>query len=162
MTPAEIKSRFRLRDEITARGIEINRAGFCKCPLHSGDNTASFRVYDDQNTWWCYGCGEGGDIIDFVRRIDGLSFPEACKAISGEDLSKTSQFRVNKVKMKREAQKVKEERKRAETRKLGAKICELWQAMKAMEPATDEWAAAYNKWQYLTYQHSELTGLNME
>lgn len=162
MTPGEIKSRFRLRDEIASRGIEINRQGFCQCPFHSGDNTPSLKIYDDQNSWHCYGCGEGGDVIDFVMKIDGLSFKEACKAISGENLSKSSRFRVNQAKLKREARTIKEKRKRAKINKLGAEICDLRSALDKAEPLSDEWATTYNKWQYLTYQHSELTGINME
>ena len=46
------------------------------CPFHD-EKTASFSVTPVRNMWHCFGCGEGGDTIDFVQRIEGLTFPEA-------------------------------------------------------------------------------------
>lgn len=51
------------------------------CPIH-GENTPSLQVYEDTNSWYCWGaCGEGGDEIAFVKSIDGLGFPEAVKKV---------------------------------------------------------------------------------
>lgn len=158
MTPAEIKSRYRLRDEIASRGIEINRNGFCRCPFHQGDNTASFRLYDEQNTWHCYGCGEGGDIIDFVMKIDRLSFRDACKAISGEELTKEQRWNIDRAKLKREMERIKAEKLRKQTNALATNISEYWNAMKDAEPASEEWGKLYNQWQLANYKYSVMTG----
>jgi DNA primase len=54
----------------------FNRSSMMKCPLHK-ENTPSFKVYQDTNTWHCFGgCGTG-DIISFIRNYEGYDFKEA-------------------------------------------------------------------------------------
>ena len=48
------------------------------CPFH-GERTPSFVIYPQTNTFKCYGCGEQGNVIDFIMKRDHLSFPEAVK-----------------------------------------------------------------------------------
>lgn len=51
------------------------------CPIH-GENTPSLQIYEDTNSWYCWGaCSEGGDEIAFVKSIDGVDFPEAVKKV---------------------------------------------------------------------------------
>jgi archaellum biogenesis ATPase FlaH len=53
----------------------------CCCLIH-GENTPSLQVYEDTNSWYCWGaCGEGGDEIEFVKSIDGVDFNEAVKKV---------------------------------------------------------------------------------
>lgn len=49
-----------------------------KCPFHNETN-ASFYVYLDQNSWWCYSCSAGGSIIDFIMRQQNVDFLTAVK-----------------------------------------------------------------------------------
>jgi len=51
----------------------------CKCPFH-GDSDPSFTVYD--SGYYCFGCGEHGDIISFIMKVDNLDFKQAIKKIS--------------------------------------------------------------------------------
>ncbi len=45
------------------------------CPLHRGDNPQAFVVNRDKNLWYCFTrCQRGGDVIDFVRFLDGRSY----------------------------------------------------------------------------------------
>lgn len=46
------------------------------CPLHT-DRNPSLAWYKKNNTWWCYGCNKGGDIIQFVMELSSVSFQEA-------------------------------------------------------------------------------------
>lgn len=78
---AEIKSRVSMLDVIERYGYETNRAGFMRCPFHSGDHTASLKIYPGERGWHCFGCGKGGSVIDFVMEHDGLSFKDACKTL---------------------------------------------------------------------------------
>lgn len=48
------------------------------CPFHS-DKTPSFTVYLESNSYFCYSCGSGGDVIAFIQQLNGLSFREAVK-----------------------------------------------------------------------------------
>lgn len=50
------------------------------CPMH-GEKTPSFFIYPD-NTWYCYGCGKGGDVIKFVQDLDGVDFQTAVRRLS--------------------------------------------------------------------------------
>jgi len=46
------------------------------CPLHN-ERHPSFYVYPETNSCWCYGCGRGGDSINFIKLLHGYSFKEA-------------------------------------------------------------------------------------
>ena len=51
------------------------------CPFHN-EKTPSFTVYPDTRSFYCFGCGAGGDVISFVRRIDNLDYIEAVKSVA--------------------------------------------------------------------------------
>lgn len=46
------------------------------CPLHK-ENNPSFYIYPETNSFWCFGCCKGGNVINFTRLIYGCSFKEA-------------------------------------------------------------------------------------
>lgn len=46
------------------------------CPLHH-EKTPSFTVYPDTQSFHCFGCGEGGDVIGFIMKLKGASFKDA-------------------------------------------------------------------------------------
>lgn len=51
------------------------------CPFH-GEKTPSFTVYTENNSFYCFGCGAGGDVITFVRRIENLDYVDAVKFLA--------------------------------------------------------------------------------
>ena len=51
------------------------------CPFHN-EKTPSFTVYPDSNSFYCFGCGAGGDAITFIRRIENLDYVEAVKTVA--------------------------------------------------------------------------------
>lgn len=59
-------------------GYRPNRGGYICCPFH-GEKTASLKLH--KSGWYCYGCGVGGSVIDFVMRHDGCTFAASVKAI---------------------------------------------------------------------------------
>jgi len=64
------------------QGIGGNRSrqSFC-CPFHNEDSP-SFIWYVDQNSYHCYGCNMGGDVIDFYMKMFKVEFKEAIKELS--------------------------------------------------------------------------------
>ncbi len=51
------------------------------CPFHN-EKTPSFTIYPDSQSFYCFGCGAGGDAITFVRRIENLDYVEAVKVLA--------------------------------------------------------------------------------
>ena len=81
----EIRARVALAGLI-GRRVKLTRRGrehVGLCPFHN-EKTPSFTVSDDKGFFHCFGCGEHGDVISFVTRTEGLSFPEAVERLAGE------------------------------------------------------------------------------
>jgi len=71
---------------LISRYVEIKQAGRNwkgLCPFHN-EKTPSFNVNSDRQIFHCFGCQEGGDVIAFLMKHDGLSFPEAARSLAGE------------------------------------------------------------------------------
>ena len=51
------------------------------CPFHD-EKTPSFQVTPARGFFYCFGCGEGGDVITFLQKIDNLSFAEAVERLA--------------------------------------------------------------------------------
>lgn len=71
MLSDDIKAAITPEEVIRRYGFQINRAGFIKCPFHTGDTQGSLKVYPKK--WHCFGCGKGGSVIDFAQELFGLS-----------------------------------------------------------------------------------------
>ena len=59
-------------------GIKAGRNGMCCCPFHE-DRNPSMKV---DESYYCFGCGEKGDVIDFVGKLFGLSLLDAAKKLA--------------------------------------------------------------------------------
>lgn len=68
--------------------VKLTRAGNewkgC-CPLHA-DRSPSFTVFDGGTRYQCFGCGAGGDVLDFVQALHGVSLREAADMLTGGNL----------------------------------------------------------------------------
>ena len=79
----ELKTRHPLGDTVEAAGIALRGKGRVRqgvCPFHQ-EAEGSFTVYGDSERFYCFGCGAGGDVLDFVRRMEGLTLPEAIRRL---------------------------------------------------------------------------------
>ena len=80
----DVKSRIDIADLISSYGIKVVRSGAsCKavCPFHR-DKNPSMAIQPDRGYYHCFGCGESGDAISFVQKMDGLTFVEAVKRLA--------------------------------------------------------------------------------
>ena len=71
--------------EVISEYLPLKRAGrnyLGLCPFH-GEKTPSFSVSPERQIFNCFGCGVGGNVVDFVMRIDNLDFSEAMTALAG-------------------------------------------------------------------------------
>ena len=83
---AELKARHPLGDAVEAAGIVLRGKGRVRqgvCPFHK-EAEGSFTVYADSEKFYCFGCGAGGDVLDFVQRMEGLTLPEAIRRLDGD------------------------------------------------------------------------------
>ena len=71
-------------EEVGGRYVNLKRSGanlFGLCPFH-GEKTASFSVSPDKGIYYCFGCHKGGGVINFQMEIEGLSYPDAVRALA--------------------------------------------------------------------------------
>jgi DNA primase len=71
---------------LISRYVELKQAGRNwkgLCPFHN-EKTPSFNVNPDRQIFHCFGCQEGGDVIGFLMKHEGLSFPEAARTLATE------------------------------------------------------------------------------
>ncbi len=95
--------------------VELKRSGStysCRCPFHT-EKTPSCHFYPQTQSFYCFGCGAGGDVINFIRMIENLDYMEAVRFLAQragmpmpEDADdQTSQKRRRIYEMNREAGK---------------------------------------------------------
>lgn len=80
-----LKRRF-LLSEIVARDTDLKRSGHelvGLCPFHA-ENTPSFRVNDAKGVFFCFGCSASGDLVDYLRGMEGLTFVEALRWLGAD------------------------------------------------------------------------------
>ncbi len=78
-----LKARHPLGGVVEAAGVQLRgrvRVRQGVCPFHE-ETEGSFTVYADTQRWYCFGCGLGGDVLDFIQRIDGVDLPEAIRRL---------------------------------------------------------------------------------
>ncbi len=79
-----IKQRNPIEDVVAKHGVALRETGshlVGLCPFHQ-DEHPSMVVYPGTRSFYCFGCQAGGDVIDFVRRADNLSFRDALERLS--------------------------------------------------------------------------------
>lgn len=79
----EIKKRIEIA-EFIGQYLQLKRTGINfsgLCPFHN-EKSPSFMVSPERQSFRCFGCGESGDVISFLQKIEGLTFPEALKILA--------------------------------------------------------------------------------
>lgn len=101
------KAKANIVDIVSASGIELKKSGkdySALCPFHD-EKTPSFTVSPEKQIFHCFGCGVGGDVIEFLMRMDGIDFQSAINRIGGNSATekktsrtKRERFRLRKAK----------------------------------------------------------------
>lgn len=71
-------------DSVMSSYVSLKRQGrnsVCLCPFHS-EKSPSCVIYNDTNSFFCFGCGAGGDVITFTMKIENLDYVEAIKFLA--------------------------------------------------------------------------------
>jgi len=79
----ELKLRNNIEDVI-GRVVNLKRAGsnlVGNCPFHS-ERTPSFTVFPATSSYYCFGCGAGGDVVTFVMQTENIEYPEAIEFLA--------------------------------------------------------------------------------
>lgn len=77
-----------IADVVTTSGLKLRPTGgrlVGACPFHS-DTRPSLVIYPRTQSYYCFGCGAGGDVLDFVSRLHNTSFKEAVALLQGSRL----------------------------------------------------------------------------
>ncbi len=71
-------------EEVISQHVSLKRAGNNLnglCPFHS-EKTPSFTVFTGTKSFYCFGCGAGGDVISFVMRTENLTYVDALRTLA--------------------------------------------------------------------------------
>jgi DNA primase len=86
---------------IAGYGIPLRSCGRTlvgRCPFHQDRGRPNLVVYPETQSWFCFRCNVGGDVISFVERLEGLSFRDAVDRLTGSELSKVRRTTSSAVK----------------------------------------------------------------
>ena len=85
--PEDFLQELKMRNDITdvaSTYMNLKRRGrnmVGLCPFH-GEKTPSFNIYTENNSFYCFGCGAGGDVITFIMKIENLDYIEAVRFLA--------------------------------------------------------------------------------
>ncbi len=118
----------------------------CDCPIHGGDKC--FAVY--RNSFYCFSCGAGGDLIKFVSLLFGIGYRQAMMKLDTDfDLNLFKKLSIqerHKIRAENEKKRSELEEKRV-AKQLNAKaynaLCAYFNELKAMYPSANVIEQAY-------------------
>ena len=161
MTKEEIKQSVSMTEIVERYGLSPNRAGFIRCPFHQGDHTASLKIYKD--SFYCFGCGEGGDIFKFVMLMDRVSFKDAFISLGGHyDQPETkSEARHRKrdqliAEQKRRHKKEDTEQKQRRMASVGRDMNLYKTMLNCWTPFSDEWCSCMEGYMNTLFEYDSL------
>lgn len=70
--------------DVVSGYVQLTRKGsnmFGLCPFHN-EKTGSFSVSESKQLYYCFGCGKGGGVINFIMEVENLSYPDAVRVLA--------------------------------------------------------------------------------
>jgi len=151
-----IKNAISILDVCSKYNIILNRSNFACCFLHT-DKTPSMKIYPNNNSWHCFSCNSGGDVISLVQAIYDIDFKTAINQINQDFnlninlYSKLSKTDLKRIKEQRELKLKKEKEKTDRILFLSGLHNKFFNSIKILESEIHK----YN-WEEKTYLISKL------
>lgn len=149
MTVQDIKESISMLEILDRYGIKVDKRGLCSCPFHK-DLNPSMKIY--KNGFYCFSCNAGSDVIDFVMKMEDVSFGKAFKMLGGKyDYEFRNELRKIRIK-KQEIEKEVVARK-LKMQETSNDIAFYRNCMKLVEANSDIWCDCYNLLQRRIYEY---------
>ena len=161
----EVKARIPITDAFRLYNIPINKWNKALCVFHN-EKTPSLTIYPKSNSFYCFGCGIGGSVIDLVQRLYSLEPLEAAKKLDndfglnlcGRKLTEAEKTKYEAFERKREAEQAYKQWQTEYMSYLSSNISLYRELIRLTNPSEhkgefrDDFKAAINEVQYLEYQ----------
>ena len=150
-----IKSVLSMRQVAARYGYDPDRTDCIKCPFHN-DTHPSLRIYSEPGRgFYCYSCGAGGSVIDFVMRLFRINYKQALLRI-GSDFGFSDdppdREAERRIRAEQSAKRLAERNRQNELNRLSAEHCRLWWTIKTDEPFSNNWCNAINTIDAISYR----------
>jgi len=133
-----VKQNICVPDAAEHYGLQVSRNGMCSCPFHE-DRHPSMKL--NERYFYCFGCGTGGDVFDFVMQYESVPFSTAFIELGGTYISKKGKSRnqirheVRDIKLK----KCNPAQDPNELEQVEKNILMYETALKTFPPGSEEW-----------------------
>lgn len=142
-------------------GVEPNKRGYALCPFHE-EGMESLKLYPETNTFYCFGCGAGGDVITFVERLFQLKYGQALVRLSNDfgvslEDGRLDSRRAAVISRERAARKIAKENARKDYMRQIGLFSALWEIRSSCapkepdEPLDPAFVQALHELDYLDY-----------
>lgn len=150
----EVKHMLTMQQVIDRYGANKVKRGWALCPFHL-DHKPSLHVY--KNSFYCFVCGAGGDLINYVARLMGISNGEAVNTLIQDfslplppiDSKGKASAKARLVIERRKKAREEEERNRALIDRVGGAICDCYRQYRSVLDSekvfSDRWCEAMDK-----------------
>lgn len=134
MLKDEILCNIDMNDIFMQYGFKPNRGGFIRCPFHK-EKTASLKAYSNNKRFKCFGCGKGGNVIDFVMELFNIDFKQAIARLAYDfNISTGVQDyaavrRQNEELYRRKAEQAERERRAEEAENIYFDLIMIWERL---------------------------------
>lgn len=151
-----------MREVVERYGFRISRSGFIHCPFHANDKGASMKIY--AKDFYCHACSAHGDQIDFVMRMDNLSFKEAFMSLGGTYDNEDPKEVSRKIRLA-EVERQKKTEAEAEMKRIVKMNSNMLSAIRHgidyYPPFSDTWCMCQNDLPYVLDEYDRLHGIEV-
>lgn len=155
MVAEQIKQLLSMRAVVERYGYQPDRSDCILCPFHN-DQHPSLRIYSEPGKgFYCYSCGAGGSVIDFVMRLFRLTYKQSLLRIGSDfGFSDDPPDREAERRIRAEqAAKRRMERMKQDTIQLMSELhCLMWQTIKTAPEWSEDWCWAMSNITDLSYR----------